>query len=288
MTIASVAAPRRCHIAGTELVRRWQPEGQPRAEVVLVHGIAEHTGRYERTGCLLSRAGFSVRACDLVGCGGSGGRRGDVADWAFFLEQVERLVVEARETGCPVVLLGHSMGGLIALEYALSERPGPDLLGLSAPALTGGSRWQRLSAPILARLLPRLPVPNLLKGDQLSRDPEVGERYFADPLVHRFTTTRMGAQLFEAMDRTRAAVSSLAVPTLVIHGEDDTIVEPESSQALESVECVTRRTYPGLRHELFNEPEGEDVVADVVDWIESQLSRRPPRPPGDLSREPRP
>lgn len=237
-----------------------------------MHGIAEHCGRYENTGGLLAEAGFRVRSADLIGCGATGGRRGDIADWADFLDQVGSLVAEARADGDTVVLMGHSMGGLIALEYALSERPRPDLLVLSAPSLSGGSAWQRRLAAVLSRVAPRLSVPNLLKGEQLSRDPSVGERYFADSLVHTSTTARMGHALFTAMDRAQAALSRLDVPTLVLHGGSDTIVPPTATVELGSLPDVERRLYPGLRHELFNEPEGPDIVADVSDWISARLA----------------
>jgi|SRR5690606_2800408 len=269
--VSSVATPVAHPVVGTQLVRTWTPDGDPIAEIVVVHGIAEHSGRYERTGGILADAGFSVRAMDLVGCGATGGRRGDIADWAMYLDQTETQIEEARETGRPVVLLGHSMGGLIALEYTLSDRPRPDLLVLSAPALGGGAPWQHKLAPILARIAPTLPVPNALKGEQLSRDPSVGEAYFADPLVHTSTTARMGHQLFTAMDRTRAAVGRLDVPTLVLHGEDDTIVPPSASSVLEKVPGVERRLYPGLRHELFNEPEGPEILGEIAEWIRSRL-----------------
>ncbi|HEX7099846.1 MAG TPA: alpha/beta hydrolase [Acidimicrobiia bacterium] len=271
MVRPSVAAPVPHPTVGTQLVRTWSPDGEPLAEVVIVHGIAEHSGRYERTGGILADAGFSVRAMDLVGCGATGGRRGDVADWTLYLDQVERQLEEARAMGRPVVLLGHSMGGLIALEYTLAERPRPDLLVLSAPALRGGAPWQHKLAPVLARVVPILPVPNALKGEQLSRDPAVGEAYFSDPLVYTSATARMGHQLFAAMDRTRAAIDRLEVPTLVLHGGDDTIVPPSASADLERVPCVERRLYPGLRHEIFNEPEGPEFLAEVAEWIGNRL-----------------
>ncbi|HEX2153159.1 MAG TPA: alpha/beta hydrolase [Acidimicrobiia bacterium] len=271
MSISSRAGPRSHPVVGSQLVRRWLPEVEPTADIVLVHGIAEHCGRYERTGGLLAEAGYRVRSADLIGCGGTGGRRGDVEDWADFLDQVETLVAAARAEGNGVVLLGHSMGGLIALEYALSERPPSDLLVLSAPGLEGGAAWQRRLAAILARVAPRISVPNLLKGDRLSRDPEVAERYFSDPLVHTSTTARMGHQLFAAMERTRAAMGRLDVPTLVLHGGADTIVPPTATVELGSLPSVERRLYPGLRHEIFNEPEGPEIVAEVANWISERL-----------------
>ncbi|MGH8911180.1 MAG: lysophospholipase [Acidimicrobiia bacterium] len=267
MTIASTAQPRPHLVVGSQLIRHWEPEGAVAAEVVLVHGLAEHSGRYERTGALLAASGLEVTAPDLVGFGATGGRRGHVEDWAQFLDQVEALVGAAEETGRPVVLMGHSMGALIALEYALSERPDPDLLVLSAPALSGGAGWQRAVAPILARLAPKLKIPNRLKGEQLSRDPAVGEEYFADPLVYTSSTARLGAELFAAIDRTRSALSSLSVPTYVLHGGMDSIVPPTSTVKLGALPGVERHLHPTLRHEVLNEPEGPELVAAIADWI---------------------
>lgn len=272
MPVPSLATSRDHPVVGCQLIRTWTPKETPKAEIVLVHGIAEHSGRYERTGGLLAEAGFSVTAADLVGCGATGGRRADIHDWAHLLDQVEALVSDVRKSGREVVLLGHSMGGLIALEYALSERPRPDLLVLSAPALKGGARWQRRIAPFLAKIAPTLPIPNKVKGEQLSRDPAIGEAYFADPLVHPSSTPRFGSKLFAAMDRTRSAMSRLDIPALVLHGGMDSIVRPTVTVELGSQPVVERRVYPALRHELFNEPEGPKVIAEVAEWITSRLA----------------
>lgn len=256
---------------GTELIRDWEPEGEARAYIILVHGIAEHSGRYERTGSLLSRAGFWVRGFDLIGSGGSGGRRWDIDDWSRYHDQVQSHVVWARESAKPVVLMGHSLGGAIALGYVLSDRPKPDLLVLSAPALAGGAPWQRALAPALARLSPTLAIPNFLDGDQLSRDPAVAEAYFADPLVVTKSTCRFGANAFEEIDRLNREVARLDIPTLVFHGGDDRLVPTHTSEVLGELENVERKVYEGLRHETLNEPEGPEVVADVVDWLEARL-----------------
>jgi alpha-beta hydrolase superfamily lysophospholipase len=168
--------------------------------------------------------------------------------------------------------MGHSLGGLLALEYALTERPQPDLLVLSAPALSGGAAWQRKLAPILGRMFPTLALPAAIKGDMLSRDPAVGEAYFADPLVTTKTTTRLGAGIFAAGDRIRAALDRLAVPTLVVHGESDTLVPTHGTEVLGIHPLVERRVFPSLRHELLNEPEGPEVVAEIIAWIRSNAS----------------
>lgn len=269
--MTSIATPATTPDGTHELVRRWTPEGTSRAELVLCHGIAEHSGRYERVGDRFAAAGLAVTAYDQIGFGASGGRRAWIDEWADVLDQIQSHVERAIATGRPTILLGHSNGGLFALEYALSERPGPDLLVLSAPALTGGAAWQKALAPLIATLAPGLQIPNRLDGSQLSRDPSVGEAYFADPLVHPKTSARYGAELFAAMGRVNAALGNLATPTLVIHGAQDTIVSPDASAVLETIPGVTRRLYRTLRHELFQEPEGMDVVDDVVGWIEDHL-----------------
>ena len=270
--MTSIAEPGQTPAGVHELVRRWVPEGPTRAEMVLCHGIAEHSGRYEAVGDRFAAGGIAVTAYDQIGFGASGGRRAWVDSWSDVLDQIQAHLERTRASGHPVVLLGHSGGGLFALEYALAERPGPDLLVLSAPAARGGAAWQRLLAPMLALLAPRLEIPNALDGAQLSRDPAVGEAYFADPLVHARTTARYGHEMFKAMDRVSASLAKLALPTLVIHGAADTIVPPPASAPLGDLDVVERRLYPALRHELFNEPEGKDVVDDVIGWIGAHLS----------------
>lgn len=242
------------------------------AEIVLVHGLGEHCGRYERTGSQLAEAGLGVTAVDLIGFGATGGSRGYVEDWSQFLDQVGELVSEARDTGRPVVLLGHSLGGLVALDYALSERKAPDLLVLSAPSIEGGAGWQKLLAPVAGAIAPRLRLPTAVKGEHLSRDPAVGEAYFADPLVQTSASTRLGAEAFEAQERVQESLSNLSIPTLVIHGGADTLVPPQSSVSLGQLENVERRLYPTLRHESFNEPEGPEVVAEMIGWIRDHLA----------------
>ncbi len=242
----SVAKPVAHQTIGTELVRDWSPDHEPKATVVLVHGLAEHSGRYERTGSLLSDDGFHVRSFDLIGAGASGGDRWDIDDWDRYHDQIQTHVEWAKEQGHPVVLMGHSMGGNLVLGYATSDRPPPNLVVVSAPALAGGAAWQRAIAPVVAKVVPTLSLPNGLKGEQLSRDPAVAEAYFADPLVHPKSTTRLGAALFAAMDDVAANCGNLDLPTLVLHGGLDSVVPPQSSAFLESLPGVVSQALPEL------------------------------------------
>lgn len=256
---------------GTELVRDWEPERGPRAYIVLVHGLAEHCGRYERTGIQLADAGFWVRGFDLIGAGGSGGRRWDIDDWSRYHDQIASHMEWARSHGKPVVLMGHSLGGAISLGYLLSERLQPDLAVLSAPALAGGDGWQKTLVPWLGRFLPRLALPNPVKGEHLSRDPAVAEAYFADPLVETKATLGFGARAIAEIDRLNTELQHLDIPCLVIHGGEDRLVPTESTEPLGEIECVDRKVYHGLRHETMNEPEGPEVVADIISWIDDRL-----------------
>ena len=261
---------------GTPLhVREWPSSSRSWARVLIVHGIGEHSGRYERTGRLMAEAGLDVQAFDLRGHGLSGGRRVYVRSWDDFLADVEVRLAALREPGMPLVLFGHSMGALIALTYACSDRPAPDLLVLSAPPLTASvPGWQRALAPILGRVAPTVVIANPITGDQLARDPAVGIAYFADPLVQPCSTTRLGAQLLAAMKRGRSDLARLHVPTLVIHGGDDVLVPTAGSERLGRLPGVERRVLPNLRHETLNEPEGPEVVAGIVEWLRANVVRR--------------
>ena len=266
---------------GTRLqTRSWPVDGTPRASVLIVHGLAEHSGRYERTGAILAGAGFAVSAFDLEGYGGSGGRRAWLSDWDVWLDDIEDRLAGLREEapGRPVVLLGHSMGGLVCLTYAESDRPGPDLLVLSSPWLADTlPGWRRTVARCGGRLLPTLSVANGFDGSTLSRDPEVGVAYLADPLAHHSTTLGLGRQVVLAQERANAHLDRLRVPTFVTHGSADPLVPVASSEVLAGLPRVDRKVYPDLRHETLNEPEGPKVAADMAAWIGAQLSRSSPR-----------
>jgi alpha-beta hydrolase superfamily lysophospholipase len=165
------------------------------------------------------------------------------------------------------------MGGLIALGYVLADtpRPLPDLLVLTSPGLDSTiAAWKRRAAPLLGVIAPRLRLPNGFHPGDLSRDPSVDERVKDDPLCQSSSTARIGAEGFAEQRRVREAVEAgrrLPTPTYVIQGSDDPIVPVEASAVLERDPKVTRRVYPGLRHETHNEPEGPAVVADTIAWI---------------------
>lgn len=257
---------------GTELlVRSWAPSGAPRAAMVLVHGLAEHSGRYEHVGAALADAGIAVTAPDLRGFGASAGYRAYVGSIDDYLVDLDPLVGAAAEGGIPVVLLGHSMGGLIALRYAQTRRR-PDFLILSAPSVDAAiPAPKRLMARLLRRVVPKLALLNDIEGEQLSRDPAVGEAYFSDPNVFPKTTVALGGAMLEAMGP--AMADGIPMPALVIHGAQDTLVMPESSEPLGALPGVTRITFPEFRHESFNEDGGTVAIQTVIDWISERLAQ---------------
>jgi acylglycerol lipase len=258
-----------------QLRRRWRADA-PWAAMLLLHGISEHSGRYEHVGAHLAAAGIDVIAIDQRGFGLSGGRRSYVASFGEFLDDVEDQLAQVRTLGLPLVLLGHSMGGLIALGYVLEGRPPPDALALSGPALGANvPAVLRAVAPVLARVAPRLRVPTPIDGAQLASDPRVGEAYFADSLVVRTSTPALGQAMFSQIDWTNEHLTDLgglALPTLVQHGADDSLVPAASTVPLGAIPGVRRIEYAGLRHEIFNEPSGPAVLDDLVAWLHAVLS----------------
>ncbi len=242
--------------------------------MVIVHGLGEHSGRYEHVGAQLAAAGLETFSWDQRGFGASGGERAYVDDFSRYYDDVADRLAAARASlpGRPVVLYGHSLGGLIALGYALSERPAPDFLVLSAPGIADSlAAWKHVAAPILARIVPKVRIPNGIAPTMLSRDAAAQRAVQDDPLMQETSTTWLGALGFAEQRRVRTGLARLAIPTLVIHGDDDPVVPAKSTQALAAQPGVTRRTYPGVRHELHNEPEGASIIGDVIAWIGWQL-----------------
>lgn len=259
----------------TQLQRRWRPASTSatKSAIVVVHGLGEHSGSYEHTGRYLAERGHDVVAFDNRGFGQSGGPRGHIDRFKTYVDDVEDLVVERRQLGLPVVLLGHSLGGLIAASYVVGDRPSPDVLVLSAPALNANlPLWKRTAAPLLARLAPKLFVPTDFEASILTRDPEIQPTYAADELRVRGSTARLGEESFEAMRTVTRGLRRITLPTYVLHGGDDTLVPPAASQPLAALPNVTYRLWPGLRHECFNEIERLDVLGELVAWLEDAVT----------------
>jgi alpha-beta hydrolase superfamily lysophospholipase len=214
--------------------------------------------------------------------GGSGGRRGDVDRWERFHDDMaERLImVRAAAAGRrPVVVYAHSLGGLIAAGYLLDDHPKPDLAVLSSPALGDAlPGWKKQMAKAAARVAPTLPIQNAFGGETLSRDPTVAARTVDDPLCVKVSTARFATAALAEVVRVRGMVKGgFGIPALVLHGLDDGLVPVGASEILGAVPGVERRTYPGLRHELHNEPEGPEVVDDIVAWLRVRTAGEPIR-----------
>ncbi len=255
--------------------RRWTAES-PWCAALLVHGIGEHSGRYEHVGRLLSDAGIDVLACDNRGFGLSGGPRGHVDSFDQFVRDLVDPMALRRELGVPVALIGHSLGGLMSTRYLQSNHPQPDLAALSGPALGAEvPTWQRKGAPILSKIAPRLRIKGEVVGDILSNNPKVGEIFTADPLRVNASTTNMGHEIFEAMAKATAEVGMIDLPLRIMHGAGDRLVPPHFSEPLANVPGSVRVTYPGLQHEIFNEDSHEEIIAEMVDWMRETVASLP-------------
>ena len=268
------------HVAARDgtslLVRHWPVRsGEPWATMLLVHGLAEHSGRYEHVGAQLAEAGIDTHAYDQRGFGASGGPRASVERWSQLHDDLEERIAAVRAIAPtrPLALFGHSLGGLVSLGYVLDGRSRPDLLVLSAPAIGSSVPvWQRVLVGSLRRLAPGMLLSNRLDTEVLSSDPEVRARYLADPLNQHKSTVRFAHAAFGEQRRVAASLDRLALPTFVVHGEDDRLVPAHTSGVLEGRHGVTRRLYPETRHELHNEPVARQEVDDIVRWVRDCVS----------------
>jgi alpha-beta hydrolase superfamily lysophospholipase len=273
-------------VDGTSLhIHRW-PAAHPWAALVLVHGLAEHAGRYAHVGEAFAAEGIEVHAYDQRGFGGSGGPRAFVERWPILHDDLQTRLeaVRGEHPDLPLILYGHSMGGLVATGYVLSDspRPLPDLLVLSAPGLRAViPEWRKRMASLLSGIAPRLAVANGLPSNGLSHDPTVSERYMSDPLLVPKTTMRFAAEAFREQDRIAARLergATLPIPTYILHGTADPIVPPAASELLVGRGAVTRHVHPDLRHECHNEPEWREVISGVTGWIRANVPERAAAP----------
>ena len=254
----------------------------PVGAVVLVHGAHEHSGRYSHVAERLAAAGYAVHALDHPGHGRSPGRRGNIGSMAATVAGVAELVRYAGEQhpGVPLFVYGHSLGGLVALQY-LTGAPDARVTGavISAAALdtSTANAVQRTVAPLLSRVLPDLGVLQL-DAEAVSRDPEVVRDYRTDPLNHTGRmVARTGAELMTTALAMPQRLPSLTMPLLVLHGTADRLVPPAASEVVRAhagSPDLTVRIYEGLYHEPHNEPEQHEVLDDVVAWLDAHRTTR--------------
>jgi len=257
--------------------RRWGPS-PPRAAVIVVHGLGEHCGRYGNVVEALCPKGFAVYGLDLRGHGRSGGRRGHVRAFSDYLEDTGRLIdlVGDREPDSRCFLLGHSMGGLIALRYAIDHPKGLSGLVLSSASLKIKGEVPPIKAAmgrLFSRLLPALTMSNELDPRDVSRDPAVVKAYEDDPLVHDRVSARWFTEFVDAIAASHRDAALLEIPIMILQAGDDSMVDADGSRALfeeVTVEDKEIRIFDGYYHEIFNDVGKEHVLDALAVWIEDR------------------
>jgi alpha-beta hydrolase superfamily lysophospholipase len=257
----------------------WLPAGDVKAVLLVVHGLGEHSGRYMNVGNHLVPLGYAVYALDHIGHGRSGGEREIVKHFEDFTHNLTLFfnMVKDWQKDKAVFLLGHSMGGAIVSYYLLDHQA--DFKGaiLSAPAVKAGdsiSAFTITMSKVLSKIAPRMGVM-ALDATAISRDRLVVQAYVNDPLVfHDKTPARIAAELLSAMQRITAEVGRITLPFIVVQGGDDKLVDPAGAQMLYEMASSKDKMleiYPGMYHEVFNEPDRMRVLQEVETWLEARL-----------------
>ncbi|HEX5390978.1 MAG TPA: alpha/beta hydrolase [Burkholderiaceae bacterium] len=253
------------------------PGQRPRAVVLIVHGLGEHAWRYDHVARRLNAWGFQVRAYDQRGHGESGGARGVLPADNALLADLAEVVDDTREQccnpwACPMVLLGHSMGGLVAARFVAGRLRPVEGLVLSSPALDPGlSIWQKGLIRVLYRLAPNLALGNGLDASKLSHDPAVVAAYEADPRVHDRISARLALFIERESAVTLAAAPRWTLPTLLLYAGADALVRPAGSRAFAAAappEVVFSHGFDDLYHEIFNERDAGPVFEALEHWLD--------------------
>lgn len=258
----------------------WLPKDEMKAMIVILHGLAEHSGRYSHAADYFARQGFAVGSFDYYGHGKSAGKRAFIQSYDLLLDDMEFFLDKAREKakGRCIFLFGHSLGGGLVARYLIDR----DLKGIAGAMVSGALVAVGSSIPpilvhitkILGTLAPNLPVLKL-DNSTVSRDPLVVEKYDTDPLNFRDKIqARTGAELNSALQYIQANMHRITLPILIMQGSEDRLVDPAGSHLLyEKVASKDKslKIYEGLYHEILNEPEKETVMVDMRAWVQARL-----------------
>jgi alpha-beta hydrolase superfamily lysophospholipase len=248
----------------------WEPADAPQAILGIVHGLGEHSARYAAIVQSFTRAGIVVVTYDQRGHGCTGGR---LPPFATLLDDIDLLIAEMRRRGdWPQFLFGQSLGGDLVLNYALRRRPALAGVIASSPLLTPAvppPAWKLTLARVLSLVWPGCPLPSGVSPDGLSHDPDVVRRYREDPLVHGHVSAILGTSMLDAGAWALEHADQLTLPLLLMHGSGDRLTSAESSRlfASRAGSLCTLQIWEGLFHELHFEPEREQVLDCIHDWI---------------------
>ena len=270
---------------GTRLFwRAWEVEA-PKATFAVVHGLGEHSGRYERFATAMAGRGFSTFAVDLRGMGKSEGARGYVQSWSDWVQDAAALVamVRDRPRAGEVIPLGHSFGGVVVLSAVVREALTAPRFVVSNPALRPKVKvpgWKLAVGRLTSSLLPKLTLSNEVDPALVSRDPAVVEAYRADPLVHAKISTRLFTEWTAACSEVYRRAVEIHTPCLVILSQEDRLIDPEGSRRFVQLAAgapATLREYAGRYHEPFNDLDADQVFDDLAAWA-AQAPARADRP----------
>jgi alpha-beta hydrolase superfamily lysophospholipase len=270
---------------GTELYyQSWHPEAQVQAVVVMVHGLGAHSSLFDQVVQYLVAQEYEVYAFDLRGHGRSPGQRGHIGAWAEFREDLraflQHIQTQRADCPCPYFLWGHSLGGTIALDYALRSPNNLHGLIVSAPALGRVSvpRCKLMVGQLLSGIFPRFSLRLGIPSDLGSRDPTLALSYLQDPLRHEYGSARLATEFFATVDWIYKHASDLQIPLLLLHGSADQVIHPESSRTFFQQVMFSDKEhheYPGCYHDLYVDVDYQKVFADLEKWLERHLVGSP-------------
>lgn len=263
----------------TLLGRVWQTTGTPKGIINLVHGLGEHSGRYAHVAEALTKTGYNLISFDLRGHGLSEGKRGHTPDYEHIMDDVSLFLKKSNEffgADHPHFLYGHSLGGTIVLNYALRRKPKLSGVISTDPALRLSFEPPKIKlvlGKIMADLMPTFSMTNSMDYDALSRDAAIVKAYQTDASVHYMISAKLVMELFDSGKYAMDHATEWTLPLLLMHGSADRISSCKASEefAQKAGDCVTFKEWEGYYHEIHNDIGKEDVIAYMIDWLNSKI-----------------
>ena len=257
----------------------WLPSGKPRAVLCLVHGVGEHIGRYKWIGEALTNAGYILSGFDQRGFGRSQGKRGFTTSLDAYFDDITAFLMQVggRHPNLPIFLYGHSMGAILVMAYTPERHP--DISGVIAtgPGIRSALEKQKMKVfltKLLGKVYPGLTLQSGIDVNEICRDPKVVEAYINDPYVHSLVSAGWGLAMLKAIDLIKQDAPRFPLPLLLMHATGDTIAYPSSSTEFAEIapkDKVTIKMWEGMKHEVHNDPDREQVFKYMIDWLNRHL-----------------